>query len=88
MIDDDVAMNLSLPNKDVLLDYVKRVLGTVDGTLATVDIERSQRTGALPSGRKISIDEAIVLQLSHTSRHLGMIECLRGVQGLRGTATV
>jgi hypothetical protein len=30
---------------------------------------------------------SITDQLSHTARHLGMIQCLRGIQGLHGTAT-
>jgi hypothetical protein len=40
------------------------------------------------NGDASPLGHAIADQLSHTARHLGMIECLRGVQGLRGTATV
>jgi hypothetical protein len=39
-------------------------------------------------GTTFPLGEEIAGQLSHIARHLGMIECLRGVQGLRGTATV
>jgi hypothetical protein len=35
----------------------------------------------------MALGDAILSWLVHDSRHLGMIECLLGVQGLRGTAT-
>jgi hypothetical protein len=38
-------------------------------------------------GDSTTLGASIAGQLSHTARHLGMIECLRGIQGLRGTAT-
>jgi len=35
-----------------------------------------------------SIAEELVFLISHTGRHLGMIEALRGGFGMQGTATI
>jgi hypothetical protein len=34
-----------------------------------------------------SVAEALMFLISHTGRHLGMIEALRGSTGLEGSAT-
>jgi hypothetical protein len=77
------------------VDYVRQVFATANEVLQAVDdvqwLEREQekfdeneRSALGPIG---TVGSAIVVHLAHSNRHLGMIECLRGVQGLRGTAT-
>jgi hypothetical protein len=39
-------------------------------------------------GGPMTIGFLVTDQLEHLCRHLGMIEALRGVQGLSGTATI
>lgn len=87
MIDDEVAMALRLPERETLLAYCNRVLTAADEALAEVGDEEMLRLATDFQGRPFAIGDGIADQLSHTARHLGMIECLRGVQGLRGTAT-
>jgi uncharacterized damage-inducible protein DinB len=88
MIDDEVAMALLLPERETLLAYCNRVLESVDAALADVGDEEMRRLAMDFAGQPFPIGDGIADQLSHTARHLGMIECMRGAQGLRGTATV
>ena len=88
MIDDEAAMALGLPERAPLLVYCNRVLAAADEALADVGDEQMSRLAIDFQGRPFPIGDGIAEQLSHTARHLGMIECLRGVQGLRGTVTV
>lgn len=87
MIDDEVAMALGLPERETLLAYCNHVLAAADEALADVGDEQMSRLAIDFQGRPFPIGDGIADQLSHTARHLGMIECLRGVQGLQGTAT-
>ena len=87
MIDDEVAVALRLPEREALLAYCNRVLAAADEALADAGDEEMLRRATDFAGQPFAIGDGIADQLSHTARHLGMIECLRGVQGLRGTAT-
>jgi hypothetical protein len=88
MVNDEVAMLLPLPGREELLAYCDRVLAAADDALAAVGDEQISQSITEADGQVCSLGESIADQLSHTARHLGMIECLRGMQGLRGTATV
>jgi hypothetical protein len=88
MVDDEVAMALPLPGREELLAYCDRVLAAADEALAVVGDEQMLQTMSEADGQVFVLGESIADQLSHTARHLGMIECLRGMQRLRGTATV
>ena len=87
MLDDETAMALPLPDRDVLLAYCDRVFAAADQALGTVGDEDMGRAVTNSDGESTSLGASIAGQLSHTARHLGMIECLRGIQGMRGTAT-
>ena len=87
LLDDAAAQQLPFPDRVLLLAYCGRVLARADTVLASVDeavLSRETPEG----GENPTVEAAIADQLSHTARHLGMIECLKGVQGLPGTATV
>lgn len=88
MIPDDVAAAIPFPEKMVLLAYCDRIIAETDAVLAGVTDESIDRLVTNERGKTFPAREAIISQLSHTARHLGMIECLKGVQGLHGTATV
>jgi hypothetical protein len=87
-VEDEAVMTPPLPERDELLAYCERVLAAADEALATFGDEEMHRMATGIDGTTFPLGEEIAGQLSHTARHLGMIECLRGVQGLRGTATV
>ncbi len=87
-VEDEAAMALPLPDRDELLAYCERVVAMADEALSTFGAEEMRRMATGWDGTTFPLGEEIAGQLSHTARHLGMIECLRGVQGLQGTATV
>lgn len=75
---------LPWPSKDALLGYCRRAFEVADEAVGTLDdagFQRSAKWGGRSAG------EAIVTNLEHDNRHLGMIEGMRGVLGLAGSAT-
>jgi DinB superfamily len=87
-MDDNVAAALPLPAGERLRDYARRAFEAANRAVDAVD-EEGLREGCTDLyGRETSVGAAIVAHLVHVNRHLGMIEALRGVLGLRGTATV
>ncbi len=86
-LSDEAAMALPLPGQAALLDYATRAFAAADRAVAAVDDALFSAAGRDLLDRQTSIGGAILNHLLHVGRHLGMIEALRGIQGLRGTAT-
>ena len=78
MLDDESAMGLLLPDREILWAYCDRVLAAADQALAAVGDEEMRRTVTDADGGSSPLGTSIAGQLSHTARHLGMIECLPG----------
>ena len=87
-MDDDVSASLPLPGKELLAGYASSVFEATNRAIAAVDDEQLQASCIDLYGRETVVGAAVISHLRHLNRHLGMIEALRGVQGLRGTATV
>lgn len=87
-LEGEAAMRLPLPDKEVLFEYAQRVIAATEQALAQVDDATFQRVVPAYGGRPMTVGEVITDNLEHLSRHLGMIEAMRGVQGLNGTATI
>jgi hypothetical protein len=97
-MDDEAAAGLALPDRETLLDYARRALAAVERAAGVVDdeqwLEPDATSRAYHAGLgqeppdSATVGSAILEHLAHENRHLGEIECLRGAQGLRGTATV
>ncbi len=86
MSDEDAA-NLTLPGKTDLLEYVEQSLRRLDEQFARLDDQTLMSDTVDSSGRSANVAAALLSHLTHASRHLGMIEALRGIQGQRGTAS-
>ena len=89
-LDDDASASLPLPKKDALLEYARRVFAKADqavGTMSEEDFHRTVRDRHEAEWKEAEIGDAVLSWFKHDNRHLGMIECMLGVQGLRGTAT-
>ena len=94
-MDTDAAARLPLPPKERLLDYVRRAFAAAEEAVSAIEdsewleFEREQyvEQDRTKLGQRGTVGSAIVTHLAHDNRHLGMIECLRGLQGLSGTAT-
>lgn len=87
-LSDELAAELQLPPRDVLVDYARQAFAAADRAFAALDDQLLHERGVDIYGRENSVVYILLVHLSHASRHLGMIEALRGVRGLRGTATV
>jgi uncharacterized damage-inducible protein DinB len=86
-MDDDVSATLALPGPEELAGYTRRAFGAVDEALAAVDDGQLAESCVDMYGARTSVGTALLSHVSHMNRHLGMIEALKGAQGLRGTAT-
>ena len=85
---DEMAANFVLPPKSVLIEYLRRTLDAVEYSIDAIDAEQFMHACTDLYGRNGLIGESVVSHLGHSSRHLGMIEALVGVQGMEGTATI
>ena len=86
--DDERAASLALPARDELFGYARRVFDAVDRVVDTVDdasLARPVRSRFM--GGDSSYGEVILVCASHDNRHLGEMEYIKGLQGLRGSAT-
>jgi hypothetical protein len=84
-IGDDASQLLALPPKEVLVAYAEASYKAFDAFLATVtpgDLRREWEDGSRRTG-----EIAVLMHHAHDNRHLGMVEALRGLLGLRGSAT-
>jgi len=89
-MDADVLASLPFPGKEVLLDYARRAFEKAGQAVGTVGDDRFHhpvRDRHAVEGEEVPLGEAVLSWLVHASRHLGMIECMLGVQGRHGTAT-
>jgi len=87
-MDDDASAALPLPPAERLLDYGRRAFAAMDEAVAVVGDEDLSESCTDQYGQRTSVGSAVISHVSHVNRHLGMIEALRGVLGVRGTATV
>jgi hypothetical protein len=89
---DAVAWAMRFPAKDGLLNYVERVFATATQTVETLSdaefmqIEQPQDMTEGIWGES-TVGDAVFEHVTHTYRHLGMMEALLGMQGRSGTAT-
>ena len=84
MVDDELNEQ-PWPTRRVLLDYAQRAFAAADAAVGSVDEDRFGRTSTRPDR---TVGTVIMINLTHDSRHLGMVEAIRGVIGVTGTATV
>jgi hypothetical protein len=96
-MDDDVSASLPMPSRDVLLDYVTRAFDKAEKAVNEINAEafyyKFQDRHGVDSEYEdyfssLTIGQAVLECLLHDVQHLGMIECLLGVMGMRGTAGV
>lgn len=88
--DDERAAALPLPPKAELLAYVRTVFTGLDAVVERIDETRF--AADVPQsrfmGQPTTVGEIVFVCHTHENRHLGEIEYIKGLQGLRGTVTV
>ncbi|HEU0073645.1 MAG TPA: DinB family protein [Dehalococcoidia bacterium] len=80
---DDASEMLVLPGKAALLEYARAAFASLDETAERL------AAGAMrvPGTGVADAVEVTITYATHDNRHLGMIEALRGLLGISGTAT-
>jgi hypothetical protein len=91
-MEDAAATSLIFPAKDELLRYVIHAFELVDNVVRQIDeiqFEAAEQPQPLTEGiwEQGSVGRVIIAYHVHDNRHLGMMECLLGLQSGRGTAT-
>lgn len=88
-LNDDVAATLPLPPKNELMDYLSRSYEAVERFVALLDERYPNFENVDDEFRKKleNIRLNLLVFLSHDCRHLGMMECLKGLQTGFGSAT-
>lgn len=88
-MDDTQAASLPQPSKAELLDYVRRAFAAADEAVDQIDDGRSADTHESPfMGGRTTYGETLLVSVTHDNRHLDEMEYIKGLLGLRGTATV
>ena len=88
-LSDEVASTLPIPPKDELVDYLKRSYEALEGFVTLLD-ERYPTFDGLEEDFQKKLQNIrlnLLVFLSHDCRHLGMMECLKGLQTGFGSAT-
>lgn len=84
---DDQAAALELPGTRDLMAYATAAFASLEATVAQLEDGRlALRPNPRESGAD-SVEALLFMHLTHVNRHLGMVEAIKGLQGMRGTAT-
>jgi uncharacterized damage-inducible protein DinB len=87
-VDDETAATLRPPSKDLLLDYTRRAFAALDAVVNDFDAEAVARERTtLFFDEPAALGRAFITSIAHDNRHLGELEYVKGLLGLRGTAT-
>ena len=87
-MDEESAVALRLPAKDVLLDYARRAFALAQQAVATIDDGAFFTVYECFHGENWhdgQIGPIVITWMTHDNRHLGMVECLIGLQGQSGS---
>lgn len=84
---DDMTPALARLDRHRILDYARRALAALDEYVTGIAASDLASMSPSPSGGERAAGALLMSHFAHDNRHLGMIEALRGMQGLRGTAT-
>ncbi len=88
-LSDETAALLPIPNKDELLDYLHASYKAIEVFVEMLDTKYSKSDG-LDEELRNQIERIrlnLLVFLTHDCRHLGMMECLKGLQTGFGSAT-
>jgi len=88
-LSDETAANLPIPAKDELLAYLRRSYLAIEEFIELLDSRYSnfENVEEEKSKRILNVRLNLLVFLTHDCRHLGMMECLKGLQTGFGSAT-
>jgi hypothetical protein len=86
--EDERAASLRMPGKDRLLEYVRQVFAACDEAADKMDdtlLNETRHSGFI--GAEVIVGEVLLGSITHANRHLGEMEYIKGLQGMRGSST-
>ena len=87
-VSDEIAATLAPPRKDDLIAYAKRSFAAVESLANGLDETALAREfDSFFSDGRATVGQALFTCITHDNRHLGELEYIKGLIGLRGTAT-
>lgn len=84
---DEQTAALQLPGRDELLAYASAAFRLLKETVGGLDDVQLASQVDARDGTHRSVQALLFMHLTHVNRHLGMIEAIKGLQGMSGTAT-
>jgi hypothetical protein len=90
LLSDEEAASLSLPSIEDVLSYAQLVWEEVEAFVAGLGpIELSQPVSHVERTRGLATGQLIMTHIyGHDNRHLGEMEYIKGLLGLRGSVTL
>ena len=85
-MDDASAENMRFPGQAAVIDYSRRAFESAASAIACIPGDQLKMVARNDPDGDTYLDN-ILIYYEHLNRHLGMIEAIRGLQGLSGTAT-
>lgn len=88
-LSDEVAANLPIPQKDELLSYLRRAYDEIEKFVEQLDARYPvfEKVEEVLQKKVEMVRLNLLVFLTHDCRHLGMMECLKGLQTGFGSAT-
>jgi DinB family protein len=86
--DDEAAAALPLPPKAELVGYARRVFDACDAGSGLDTARFTEKRDSRFLSRETTLGDIVFTGITHDSRHLGEIEYIKGLLGLRGSVTV
>ena len=88
-LSDDVAANLPIPKKEELIQYLRDSYEAIECFVEMLDTKYTdfENLDEEMKKRVANIRLNLLVFLTHDCRHLGMMECLKGLQTGFGSAT-
>lgn len=88
-LDDDASASLPLPVRAILAAYARDAFDAAEEVLGAIrdDALRIETSNFFDNDRWPLLQH-FTWHFGHAARHLGMMEAIKGVLGLRGTATI
>jgi hypothetical protein len=87
-MDIDAAESMQLPGPRELFDYLDEAFSALEIRLNGLSDQAMSEAIEDFYGRDTNVGAFLLNHLSHMDRHLGVIEGLKGVLGMEGSATV
>lgn len=87
-VDDEVAAKLRPPAAPALMDYARRTFGALDAVIDRMDdpLWCREHTSTFFDG-PATVGRSVMASIGHDNRHLGEMEYIKGLMGLRGSVT-